>query len=465
MPTLSFYGATGTVTGSRYLLEAKNSKIMIDCGLFQGTKENRQKNWDPFPVNPSEIDAVVLTHAHVDHIGYLPRLTRDGFSGPIICTHATAELSKILLMDSAHLQEEDARWANKKGFSKHEPAMPLFDTKNVEACLGQFSPFHYGEEIELDTDVALKFKDAGHILGSSMADLRFYHNNHHVKKIVFCGDLGRPARAILRDPTQIYNVDYLILESTYGDRLHDESSFYDDLVRVILESKKRGGVLLIPSFAVGRTQTLLFILRELEEQNKIPSLPVYVDSPMGLAATSVYEKNIPEQNLRCRVLNIEGKSIFKPDDIRVCDSRKKSKAINDVRDNAIIISSSGMLSGGRILHHLTQRLPNKKNTILFVGYQAAGTRGRAILEGAPSVKIHGEHVEVNAHVEMISGLSCHADYNEAQAWLMGFNRPPSKTFIVHGEEAARESLAQKIRDRFNWNVSIPEFAESFILDV
>jgi len=465
MPRLTFYGATGTVTGSRFLLELKDLKLLVDCGLFQGPKENRLKNWEPFPVNPSEIDAVIVTHAHVDHIGYLPRLSRDGFAGPVICTHATAELSKILLMDSAHLQEEDARWANKKGFSKHEPALPLFGTDDAEACLKQFSPFHYGEEIELDADISLKFKDAGHILGSSMADIRFYHDNHHTKKIVFCGDLGRPARAILRDPTQIYNVDYLILESTYGNRLHEEKSFYDELIRVIHESMARGGVLVIPSFAVGRTQTLLFILRELEEQKKIPILPVYVDSPMGLEATAVYEKNIAGQNLHSRVLNIQGKNIFKTDDIRICDSRKKSKAINDVKDNAIIISSSGMLTGGRILHHLVQRLPEKNNTILFVGYQAEGTRGRAILEGAPSVKIHGEIVPVGAHVEMISGLSCHADYNETLAWLMGFNKPPEKTFIIHGEDDARESMAQKIRDRYNWNVTVPDFTESFILDV
>jgi len=465
MPTLTFLGATGTVTGSRYLLELKDLRLLIDCGLFQGPKENRLKNWEPFPVNPSEIDAVILTHAHIDHIGYLPRLTRDGFEGPIICTHPTADLSKILLMDSAHLQEEDARWANKKGFSKHKPALPLFGTEDAEACLSQFSPFHYGEEIELDADVSLKFKDAGHILGSSLVDIRLYYDNHHHKKIVFSGDLGRPARAILRDPTQVYNVDYLILESTYGNRLHDESSFYDELIRVIIESMKRGGVLLIPSFAVGRTQTLLFIIRELEEQGKIPTLPVYVDSPMGLEATSIYEKNIAEQNLHSRVLNIQGKNIFRTDDIRICDSRKKSKAINDVRNNAIIISSSGMLTGGRILHHLTQRLPVENNTILFVGYQAEGTRGRTILEGAPSVKIHGEEVEVNAHVETISGLSGHADYNETMAWLMGFNKPPEKTFIIHGEDDARESLAKKIHNRFNWNVAIPTFAESFILDV
>jgi metallo-beta-lactamase family protein len=465
MPQLSFYGATGTVTGSRFLLEIKNKKYLIDCGLFQGSKENRLRNWESFPIPPSEIDAVFLTHAHIDHIGYLPRLCADGFKGPIICNSATAKFGNILLKDSAHLQEEDAYWANKKGFSKHSPALPLFTSEDVENCLKQFVPYHYGDDINLESNLRIKFKDAGHILGSSLIDLKTTSHNGQSKKIVFCGDLGRPARAILRDPVQVYNVDYLVLESTYGNRLHDDISFYEELARVINDSVERGGVLVIPSFAIGRTQTLLYLIRELEELRKIPILPVYIDSPMALKANSVYEEQIPQQNIQTRVLAIKGKKIFRPGNLMICDSRRKSKAINDIKSQAIIISSSGMMTGGRILHHLQQRLPNPENTILFVGYQAEGTRGRAILDGNRAVKIHGEMVSVEANIENITGLSCHADYDETLAWLMGFNKPPRKTFIIHGETSASESLAAKIRARYNWNVSIPRLNESFLVDL
>jgi len=464
MAQLTFYGATGTVTGSRFLLELNGKKFLIDCGLFQGKKEIRLKNWDPFPVPPSEIDAVILTHAHIDHIGYLPRLYKDGFDGPVYCTHSTADLAQILLKDTGHLQEEDARWANKRGFSKHRPALPLFTVEDAEKVLTQFTPFHYGDDIEPTDGVRLKFKDAGHILGSSLVDIKTT-SEHDGKKIVFCGDLGRPARAILRDPTQLYNVDYLVIESTYGNRLHDESSFYDDFARVVYESVKRGGVLVVPSFAVGRTQTLLFVIRELEEKGKIPILPVYVDSPMALEATTVYEKRIASQNLTCRLLTIMGKKIFKPEQLHLCESRKKSKAINEIKSGAIIISASGMVTGGRILHHLQQRLPDESNTVLFIGYQAEGTRGRKILEGKPDVKIHGQQVPIRAKIENISGFSCHADYNETLAWLMGFNKAPRRTFIIHGEPEASQSLAEKINGKYNWNTVVPAFEESFLLDL
>jgi len=465
MAKLTFYGATGTVTGSRFLLEIKDLKLLIDCGMFQGPKENRLRNWEPFPIPPEEINAVLLTHAHIDHIGYLPRLYKDGFRGPVICTHATADLAKILLKDSGHIQEEDAEWANKKGFSKHRPALPLFTVEDAEACLEQFSSFHYGDEISLNGDIRAKFRDSGHILGASMIDIKVTHEDQESKKIVFCGDLGRPARAIMRDPTQIYNIDYLILESTYGNRLHDDSSFYDEMTRIVNESIKRGGVLVIPSFAVGRTQTLLYIIRELEERGRIPVLPLYLDSPMALRATTVYENRIPSQNIQSRLETIRGKSIFRTGNLNLCDTRRKSKAINEIKNNAIIISASGMITGGRIMHHMEQRLPNPKNTILFVGYQAHGTRGRRIIEGEESVKIHGRYIPVKACVENISGLSCHADYNEALAWMMGFNSPPKKIFIVHGEPDASASLSEKIYQANEWDCAIPEFGESYILDL
>ncbi|UCD16481.1 MAG: MBL fold metallo-hydrolase [Candidatus Zixiibacteriota bacterium] len=464
MAKLTFYGATGTVTGSRFLLEAGNAKFLIDCGLFQGPKENRLRNWDPFPVSPSEIDAVMLTHAHIDHVGYLPRLCSEGFAGQVRCTHSTSDLCQILLRDTAHLQEEDAHWANKKGFSKHKPALPLFTVEDAKRALELFSPAHYGDEIYLGRDFRLKFRDSGHILGSSFIDIK-RTDSRDGKKILFCGDLGRPARVVLRDPVQVYNVDYLVLESTYGGRLHDDADFYDEFTRIVHESIDRGGVLVVPSFAVGRTQALLFVIRELEERGIIPPLQVYVDSPMALEATSVYEKRIASQNLTSRVLTILGKRIFRPKNLHLCESKKKSKAINERQSGAIIISASGMVTGGRILHHLRQRLPDPRNTVLFIGHQAEGTRGRKILERHPSVKIYGEDVPVRAEIENISGFSGHADYNETLAWLMGFNREPRTTFIIHGETQASASLAEKIRERFGWHVEVPNFGDSYLFEL
>ncbi len=464
MARLTFYGATETVTGSRFLFEIWGHKFLIDCGMFQGKKEHRLKNWESFPVSPKAIDRVFLTHAHIDHSGYLPRLHRDGFSGPIHCTPATRDLAEILLKDSAHIQMEDARWANKKGFSKHHPALPLYRVKDAERVMTKFQPLYYGEDFYLADQLRVKFKDAGHILGSAFVEFKTRHGNES-RKVLFSGDLGRPGVPILRDPVQVFNVDYLILESTYGDRLHEQNSAKEDLARVINQSVERGGVLLIPAFAVGRTQTLLFDIRELEEQGKIPPLPIYVDSPMALNATDVFERNKSDYDLEAKVLELNGKHILEPRNVTFARKRKQSKAIDEVKSRAILISSSGMITGGRVLHHLVKRLPNPKNTILFIGYQAEGTRGRAILDGQPTVKIHGQQVEVGAKVEMISGYSGHADYNEILAWLMGFNRPPEKTFLVHGEPAAATALAEKIRSVLGWQVVIPKYGESFELEM
>ena len=463
MTAITFYGATGTVTGSRYLLELRGKKLLIDCGLFQGRKQNRLKNWERFPVPPKSIDKVLLTHAHIDHTGYLPRFCREGFSGDIHCTNETAELCEIMLKDSAHIQEEDARWANKKGYSRHKPAKPLYRVKDAEKALSYFSPLYYGEDLYVD-GFRLKFKDAGHILGSAFIDIKTDEDNQS-KKIVFSGDIGRPGRRVLRDPVQVFNVDYLILGSTYGDRLHGDYHPAEKLATVINESVNRGGVLIIPSFAVGRTQMLLFIIRELEEQGKIPSLPVFMDSPMAIGTTDVFNRWISDMSLASRILTLEGKNIFHPKQLHFCESRQQSKAINQHKEKAIIISASGMVTGGRILHHLIQRLPNPENTLLFIGYQAVGTRGRTIVNGEESVKIHGRHVPIKAKVETISGFSGHADYNEILAWLMGFNKPPLKTFIVHGELDASKSLADKIRNKFGWDVEIPDFGDSFELEI
>ncbi|MBN2089366.1 MBL fold metallo-hydrolase [candidate division KSB1 bacterium] len=463
MTRLTFYGATGTVTGSKYLLDIDNNKLLIDCGLFQGPKENRLRNWDPLPVKPSTINRVLLTHAHIDHTGYLPRLCLDGFAGKVHSTHATRDLCEILLRDTAHLQEEDAYWANKKGFSKHHPALPLFTIEDAEKALTQFSPYHYGDDIFVQDDVRVKFRDAGHILGSAWIDIKRVDGTAS-RKILFSGDLGRPARPILRDPDQAFNVDYLIIESTYGDRLHEPDDGYEELEKVIVDSVRRGGVLVIPSFSVGRTQALIYIIRELEEEGRIPIVPIYVDSPMAIHATKVFKKHLTDQNLTTRILSLTGTEIYNTGKIHFCETREQSIQINSVHGPGIIISASGMATGGRILHHLEQRLPHPQNTILFIGYQAEGTRGRTILEGKSEVKIHGNYVPVQAKIEQISSFSGHADYHEILAWLMAFNKPPKTTFIVHGEPEASKALAARIKEKFGWNVVIPQFGNGFDLD-
>lgn len=465
MARLSFYGATQTVTGSRFFLEIENENLLIDCGLFQGRKENRLKNWDPFPVPAAEIDRVLLTHAHIDHTGYLPRLYRTGFKGRVHCTMSTEALSQIMLLDSAHIQMEDAHYANKRGFTKHAPALPLYRPKDAERVMKQFEPLNYGEDYYINDNLRLKFKDAGHILGSAFVELKTNHGDRS-RKILFGGDLGRPAQPILRDPVQVFNVDYLVLESTYGNRLHQEDENpLERLAQIINDSIKRGGVLIIPAFAVGRTQTILFAIRELEAQGKIPVLPVFVDSPMAVDATEVFENRKGDYDLESKILELEGKQILRPAKLQFTKTRRQSKATSEFQREAIIISASGMVTAGRILHHLAERLPNPRNTVLFIGYQAEGTRGRSIQEGEPEVKIHGQMVPVKAHVEVISGYSGHADYNEILAWLLGFNKPPENTFLVHGEAEASESLAQKIRERLGWQVTVPTFGERFDLNL
>ena len=462
---LSFFGATGTVTGSRHMLETAGKKLLIDCGLFQGLKKTRIRNWEPFPIPPADIDRILLTHAHIDHSGYIPRFCKEGFSGKINCTHATHELCKIMLMDSGHLQEEDAKWANKKRFSKHNPAMPLYTQQDAEKSLKLFDPVYYGEDIHVTDNVRVKFKDAGHILGSSFVDVKIKEDNK-TKRIFFSGDLGSPLRPILHDPVQAYEVDYLILESTYGDRLHTDShgSRDQELARVINDSVKRGGMLIIPSFAVERSQELLYYIRELEQKNLIPSIPVYLDSPMAINSTKVFEQMTSLYDFEAKLQLLDNKNILSPKQIAYTKDVNDSKALAAVKGPAIIISASGMLQGGRILHHLQQRLSKPENTVLFVGYQAEGTRGRALLEGKKEVKIHGQKISVNAKIENISGFSGHADYNEIIAWLMGFNRPPKKVFIVHGEPDASKALAEKIKSKFGWDTVIPEFEQTFELN-
>jgi metallo-beta-lactamase family protein len=463
MAKITFWGATECVTGSRFILDFDEKSYLIDCGMFQGSKKNRLRNWEPFPVPPSSISKVFLTHAHIDHSGFLPKFCTTGFTGKIHCTHATRDLCKILLHDTAHLQEEDAEWANRKGFSKHKPALPLFRVEDAIKTMKAFRPYHYGENFYISEDVRVKFRDAGHILGSSFIDIK-RTKGHHGRKILFSGDFGRPDRPVLREPDQVYNVDYLVLESTYGDRLHEDISPYEDLIRIINESVERGGVLVIPAFSVGRTQSLLYALRELEEENRIPVLDVFMDSPMAIAATEVFRRRINDLNLTARKQYIQGTKVFHPRKLHICQTVDESRLINKTKRNAIIISASGMAVGGRILHHLIERLPEPSNTLLMIGYQAQGTRGRRILEGESSIKIHGKQIPVRARVASISGFSGHGDYNEILAWLMAFNREPKRTFLVHGEPEANQAMAERIKEYLGWDLVVPKFGESFELD-
>jgi len=463
MPKITFLGATGTVTGSRFHLELEGKYLLIDCGMFQGPKEVREKNWEIFPVPPSNFDFILLTHAHIDHSGYIPKFVKEGFKGKIICTHATAELCKVMLKDSAHIQEEDAKWANKKGFSKHSPALPLYTTQDAEKAISMFQPIHYGDFFKLSEATRIKFHDSGHILGSALIDIKTRLEDRS-RKILFSGDLGRPEIPVLNEPDQVYNVDYLILESTYGQRLYESSEPVDDLVNVIKRSMDRGGSLVIPSFSVGRTQTLLYLLRLLEDEGKIDSYPIYVDSPMAIEALEIFKNHISDFDLNARMQKMAGKEIFKPKNLHLCRSKQDSMAINSYRSGCIIISASGMVTGGRIVHHLAQRLPDPKNTVLLIGYQAEGTRGRTIQEKKETVKIHGKEIPINAQIEMIDGFSGHADYNEMLAWLMPFNKKPKQVFMVHGEEEASRSMAEKIKQTYNWNVTIPKFGDSFELE-
>jgi len=463
MVRISFLGATGTVTGSKFLLEADGKRFLIDCGLFQGLKELRLRNWEDFPIDPTSIDAVILTHAHIDHTGYLPRLVQLGYHNPVYATITTTDLCSIMLPDSAYLQEEDARYANKKQFTKHSPALPLYTINDANTALTLFHPIPYGKLTQLSPTVTLTFRDAGHILGSAFVDIRVKTADGE-RRILFSGDLGRPGQPILRDPHTVFGTDYLILESTYGDRLHGQTDKKTDLARIINENVERGGVLIIPSFAVGRTQELLFTIRELETEQQIPQLPIYVDSPMAISATSIFAKNNQDYDLESKVAELSGIDILKTAKLFFTQSADESKSLNGIKSRAIIISASGMVTGGRILHHLFNRLPDPKNTVLFIGYQAQATRGRTILEGAETVKIHGEAVSIRAHIEQISGFSAHADYNEILAWLSNFSESPRQIFIVHGEKQQSQALAERIDTTFGWATEIPQYLQSFTLN-
>lgn len=432
---------------------------MVDCGLFQGLKELRQRNWEPLPLNPASINWVILTHAHIDHTGYLPRFVRDGFDGPVYATKATADLLELMLPDSAKIQEEDADYANRKSFSKHSPALPLYTEKDARIALKLVEGVDFNEQVFLGKFLKARFISAGHILGSSFVKVEVADRNHSSFSILFSGDVGRYDEPILNDPTPVSHTDYLLVESTYGNRVHEDSDPKSRLAEIINETAERGGKIIIPAFAVGRTQLLVYYLRELEAEGRIPTLPVAVDSPMGASATRLYSKHKEEHDLDMLTLEAEHKNPLATHNFKLVQNINASKALNTYRGPAIIISASGMATGGRVLHHLAQHLPDPNSTVILVGYQAAGTRGRRLQEGEKEIKIHGQMVPVNAKIEVIGSLSAHADSTELLRWLSGFKRPPRTTFIVHGEPESASALRDKIKHTLGWNVVIPTYQE------
>ena len=462
MATLTFLGAAGTVTGSRYLLEAGGERLMIDCGLFQGEKELRLRNWSPFPVDPSTIQWLVLTHAHLDHTGYIPRLINEGFRGQILATQATVDLAHLLLPDSGHLQEEDAAYANKKHFSKHEPALALYTYEDAVKSLDFFRAVDESKSVEVSSHFVLRFFPAGHILGARSIEVAVRENGT-VRKVLFSGDLGRYRQLIIREPAAPNAADYLLVESTYGDRLHPTDDFRARLVSIAESTAARGGSVVIPAFAVGRTQELLYVFRELIAQGKIHSLPIYVDSPMAIDTTDLYRRHREDHNLEMDKLEAQGIKPFSPPDVHFARSVEESKALNDSRFPTIIISASGMATGGRVVHHLARCLPDDRNTILFVGFQAAGTRGQTIQSGARTVKMYGEQVPICAQIEYMENLSGHADYGEILRWLGELPKAPNKTFLVHGEPRAGQALKEKIAQQLHWEVSVATYLQRLSL--
>ena len=465
MPKITFLGAAGTVTGSKYLIEAGGKRLLVDCGLFQGPKELQQRNWNNLPIDPATIDWVLLTHAHIDHTGYIPRLVQDGFLGPIYSNAATRELCQLLLLDSAHLQEEDAQYAAKKNYSSHHPPLPLYTVAQAQTSLAQFREIPRADVFSISPEFSVLPHDAGHILGSSWLELTITENGKKTL-VVFSGDLGRYDQPILKDPEPPTRADFLLCESTYGDRDHPAGSVADKLADVINRVAKRGGAVVIPSFAVGRTQTLMYYLRQLLSQQKIPRLPIYVDSPMAISVTSIYASHHEDHDAEFTNLEQQGnKDPLDLLEIHMTQSVEDSKKINDVVSPCIILSASGMATGGRILHHLDRRLPDSRNAVLLVGFQAEGTNGRALQDGAQYLRLFGQEVPVRAEIVTLDQLSAHAGRSELLRWLSGFTAAPHQTFMVHGEPNALEALRAGIVTRFQWPVTVPAYLQSFDLEV
>jgi metallo-beta-lactamase family protein len=459
--TLLFLGAAGTVTGSKFLLTSGDSCVLVDCGLFQGTKERRLRNWDRLPVDAGQIRSVILTHAHLDHSGYLPALYQGGFKGPVFTTPGTHSLCRILLPDSGRLQEEEASYANRKGYSKHAPALPLYTEEEAWKSLEHFSPVTFDVRFEIARCRAA-FQHAGHIFGASSVLVEIGENLQ--RRVLFSGDLGRPAHPLLRPPEPPPQADVIVVESTYGDRRHDDSGELDKFAEVIARTAARGGVIVIPSFAVDRTEVILFYLRHLQLKNRIPALPIYVDSPMALAALRLYQHAISSHDSAFRREIAGHPDVLEPGDLTEIKTVQESIALNRERGPMIIISASGMATGGRVLHHLANRLPDERNTVVLAGYQAEGTRGRSLLEGASSVKMIGRYIPVRAEIVGIPAFSVHADQSEIIDWLRNAAAAPEVVYVVHGEPAAAEALRTTIARELKWNAVAPRYLERVRLD-
>jgi metallo-beta-lactamase family protein len=455
--TLQFLGATGTVTGSKYLLEHEDRRVLIDCGLFQGMKELRERNWSAPPFEPASLSRILLTHAHLDHSGYLPVLYRHGYDGRILATPATRDLCGIVLPDSGHLQEEDARFANRKGFSRHKPALPLYTEEDGRRVMERIDAVGFDQPVEVVPGITATYRAAGHILGAAMIEVRLRGNGGGEKVVLFSGDLGRPAQPIVPDPEQLTPCDHLLLESTYGNRDHETVDPRTRLAAIVNETVRRGGTVLIPAFAIGRTQHLLFLLREMRASGAIPrDVPIYIDSPMAIQANRIQTGHPEAQDEESRA--IVGGSMGLGD-VKVATTVEESKALNSIAYPAIIISASGMAEGGRILHHLAYKLGDHRSIVVLVGFQAAGTRGRALQDGKPFLKLHGREIPVRARVETLGGLSAHADRGEILDWLRAGGVRPGRIHLVHGEPEARDALAATIASTLGLDVHRPSYLE------
>jgi len=446
---ITFLGATKTVTGSKYLLETGKTKVLVDCGLFQGLYELRRRNWNELPIHPRNIDAVILTHAHLDHSGYLPLLVKNGFRGKIYCTDATYDLCKILLPDSGFLQEEDAKYAKKHKFSKHKNPKPLYTQKDAVATFRYFKTVSFGQEIKINDDISFSYIRAGHIIGAGSVIVK-----SKGESILFSGDLGRPNSPIVHNPDNVPLVDYVVSESTYGDRLHSDINPKERLDEIINKTIAKGGKIIIPAFSVGRTQKILYYINDLKNKGRIPDIQVFLDSPMSVKVTTLTDDYEDENKLTRE----EYQDIYRS--VKFCITREQSKRIFNYPEPAIIISASGMATGGRVLHHIANYGPKPNCTIVFTGYQAEGTRGRDMQDGKKEIKIHGEMVHIRAKIEKVSNMSDHADANEIIAWLKTMPGKPKKVFITHGELAASEALAEKIKEELNWDTEIPDYLET-----
>jgi metallo-beta-lactamase family protein len=450
---LTFLGAASAVTGSKYLLELRSRRVLVDCGLFQGLKRLRERNWQPLPFDPQSLDAVLLTHAHIDHSGYLPVLVRAGYRGPVYCTDATRRLLSLMLPDAARLQEEEAEYANRHKFSKHSPALPLYTEADAAAALERLHPVALPSDITLFADLQASFSRAGHLLGA--ASIRLESGG---ERVLFSGDLGRMHDPLMRAPAPPPAADWVVIESTYGDRLHAPVDPEAELVAPLERALARGGVVIVPTFAIGRAQLLLHLVRRLKEKRAIPDVPVYLNSPMAEDATPLYRDYPEEHRLSAKDL------AAMTGDAHFITGVEESKALNLRSGPKIIIAGSGMATGGRVVHHLKAFAPDPRNLILFTGYQAAGTRGAAMLAGAESIKCHGEWVPVRAEVVQLRGTSSHADYQGLVAWLAASPRVPRRVFVTHGEPAASDALRQHLRRALQIEVTVPEQGERFASD-